>query len=305
MVKICLDAGHGGSDSGAVGNGRLEKDYTLKITLGIGNKLMSEYDNVQVVYTRTSDVYVSLEERANISNRNKCDYFASSHVNSGGGYGVETFAHNNSTKGKQFANVVQNEMVNRGLVTRNRGVKTANFAVLRLTNCPAILIENHFIDNANDMTFLDENLDKIISAQTESIANYIGATRKNKVTLTELPLDFSEHFYLLTYPDVADAVKRGDCESGRSHYMSNGASEGREYKPKLPSDFTEVGYLINNKDVADAVNRGDYRSGSAHWYQYGFSESRKYTLDKTNDVDLDKLKNSIIESIENIFKNQN
>jgi len=71
-------------------------------------------------------------------------------------------------------------MVTNGLVTRDRGVKTANFAVLRRTKCPSILIENHFIDNAADMEFLDANLNKIIEVQANSILDFIGVGNKEE-----------------------------------------------------------------------------------------------------------------------------
>lgn len=179
MVKICVDAGHGGKDPGAVGNGRREKDYTLKLALGLGSQLQQH--GINVIYTRTDDRFLELYERADISNNNNCDYFISQHVNSGGGYGVETFAYPTSNKGKEFAQAIQNSMVANRVATRDRGVKTANFAVLRKTKCPAILIENHFIDNAADMEFLDANLKKIIELQAKAILDFIGVSSSIRV----------------------------------------------------------------------------------------------------------------------------
>ncbi len=178
MVKICIDAGHGGYDPGACGNGRQEKDYTLRLALGLGEKLQQQ--GVNIIYTRTDDRFLELSERANISTINNCDYFLSQHVNSGGGYGVETFAYPTSNKGKDFAQAIQSSMVTNGLVTRDRGVKTANFAVLRGTKCPSILIENHFIDNSADMEFLDANLNKIIEVQAKAVLDFIGVGYKEE-----------------------------------------------------------------------------------------------------------------------------
>lgn len=178
MVKICIDAGHGGKDPGAVGNGRQEKEYTLKLSSGLGMKL-HQY-GIDVVYTRTDDRFLDLLERADISNNNNCDYFISQHVNSSGGYGVETFAYPTSNRGKELAQVIQNFMVSNGLVTRDRGVKTASFAVLRKTKCPAILIENHFIDNSADMEFLDANFNRIVEAQAKAILGFIGDSYKEE-----------------------------------------------------------------------------------------------------------------------------
>ncbi len=92
--KIILDAGHGGTDSGKVAHGRKEKDIALEITKKVG-ALLAFDSNIQVVFTRSVDVFVTLKERANIANRNDADLFVSIHCNSAGNnfspYGTETF----------------------------------------------------------------------------------------------------------------------------------------------------------------------------------------------------------------------
>ncbi|MED3783451.1 N-acetylmuramoyl-L-alanine amidase [Geobacillus stearothermophilus] len=151
MVKIMLDAGHGGKDSGAVGNGLREKDLTLNIVKKIGN-LLNDYEGVEVHYTRTDDRFLELSERAAIANKLKADYFISVHINAGGGTGFESYIFNNTKDAKTIAyqNVIHAEIMKGiGNVT-DRGKKRANYAVLRETHMPAILTENLFIDNAND-----------------------------------------------------------------------------------------------------------------------------------------------------------
>ena len=78
--KIVLDAGHGGEDPGAVWQGRNEKDDTLKLTLAVGEIL--ENNGFDVVYTRTTDVYQTPFEKAQIANRSGADFFVSIHRNS-------------------------------------------------------------------------------------------------------------------------------------------------------------------------------------------------------------------------------
>lgn len=85
MAKIFIDPGHGGSDPGAVGNGIQEKDITLRIATMIRDMLVSEYEDVTVRMSRTSDETVSLSERSNAANAWGADYFVSVHVNAGGG----------------------------------------------------------------------------------------------------------------------------------------------------------------------------------------------------------------------------
>jgi N-acetylmuramoyl-L-alanine amidase len=150
-VKFVLDAGHGGRDSGAVGNGLREKDLTLKIVKHIG-RLLSEYEGIEVHYTRTDDRFLELSERAAIANKLKADYFISVHINAGGGTGFESYIYNGQVSSATIAyqNVIHGEIMRAiGNVT-DRGKKRANYAVLRETCMPAVLTENLFIDNPND-----------------------------------------------------------------------------------------------------------------------------------------------------------
>lgn len=79
---IVIDAGHGGHDSGTVGSTVKEKDIVLKIALKVGNYIKENIEDVKVIYTRDSDKFIDLSERANIANRNHADVFISVHANS-------------------------------------------------------------------------------------------------------------------------------------------------------------------------------------------------------------------------------
>ena len=79
---IVLDAGHGGHDAGAVGSFSKEKDINLKVTLEVGRLLAANCPGIKVIYTRKTDVFIPLDRRANIANRNKADLFVSIHTNS-------------------------------------------------------------------------------------------------------------------------------------------------------------------------------------------------------------------------------
>lgn len=82
LFKLYLDPGHGGTDSGAIGNGLQEKDLTLDIALRIRTLLLNNYENVDVNMSRETDVFVSLAERTNAANNWQADYFLSIHINS-------------------------------------------------------------------------------------------------------------------------------------------------------------------------------------------------------------------------------
>lgn len=95
VKTVVLDAGHGGDDPGARGAaGSYEKFITLQVVLLLGKKIETAFPDVKVIYTRKTDVFIPLFERAGIANRNKADLFISVHCNSSSSrtpYGTETF----------------------------------------------------------------------------------------------------------------------------------------------------------------------------------------------------------------------
>lgn len=100
---VVLDAGHGGHDSGNLGNGYKEKNIALNVTLEVGKEL-EKNKNIKVIYTRKTDVFVELHERANIANRADADLFVSIHCNahSSQASGTETFVLGEKNTGRNF-----------------------------------------------------------------------------------------------------------------------------------------------------------------------------------------------------------
>ncbi|WP_178988839.1 N-acetylmuramoyl-L-alanine amidase family protein [Winogradskyella schleiferi] len=100
---VVLDAGHGGHDSGNIGNGHSEKNIALKVTLEVGKEL-AKNPNIKVIYTRKTDVFVELHERANIANKADADLFVSIHCNahSSQASGTETFVLGEKNTGRNF-----------------------------------------------------------------------------------------------------------------------------------------------------------------------------------------------------------
>lgn len=94
VKTVVIDAGHGGKDPGALGKHIKEKDVVLAIALKTGAYIRNAYPDVKVIYTRETDVFLPLHERAEIANKNKADLFISIHANSlpnSPAYGTETF----------------------------------------------------------------------------------------------------------------------------------------------------------------------------------------------------------------------
>ena len=175
---VVLDAGHGGSDSGATSSGRKEKDYTLRTTLATSEYLRKK--GINVVLTRSNDTYISLATRAEISNKVRPELFTSIHYNSynGSANGTEVYYNVRDKNGgvtKTAATKVLNKIVskfkfnNRGIKTKTNSSGTDYYAVLRQNKYPAMLIECAFIDNAKDMKKLDSN------SEIKSLGEAIGA----------------------------------------------------------------------------------------------------------------------------------
>lgn len=186
-----LDAGHGGKDPGAMHNGRNEKDDNLKIALAVGERL--ERSGEKVLYTRTDDTFLELSERADKANSAGSDYFVSFHRNSADtvGRGVEVYYYSKLTAAStaaRLASPVQTALVSCGF--RDRGVKSANFAVLRQTSMPAILIELGFINNDSENAKLDAELDSIADAIASALLSFVGKALipvTTNPTTTEVP----------------------------------------------------------------------------------------------------------------------
>ncbi len=170
-TKIVVDAGHNGlTDPGAVYEGRLESDDTLRLAMAVGNILARNgYD---VVYTRTGDLAQSVTQKAQLANDADADLFISLHRNMGtypGQYdGVQTLVYDLGGEKLAMAEAVNENLEALGF--RNINVEARpDLAVLRRTEMPSILVEVGFIDSEKDNQLFDSRFNEIAQAIADGV----------------------------------------------------------------------------------------------------------------------------------------
>ena len=181
--RIALDAGHGGSDPGAVYKGRQEKDDTLDLTLAVGDILKK--NGIDVYYTRTTDEYETPFKKATDANNSGADLFVSIHRNSSENTnqysGVETLVYSDTGLKAEVARNINNQLEDAGF--KNLGVdERKNLVVLKRTKMPAVLVEVGFINNDKDNYLFDEEFDSIAQAIADGILESIPSGRPGNTT---------------------------------------------------------------------------------------------------------------------------
>ena len=181
--RIALDAGHGGSDPGAVYKGRQEKDDTLDLTLAVGDILKK--NGIDLYYTRTTDEYETPFKKATDANNSGADLFVSIHRNSSENpnqySGVETLVYSDTGLKAEVARNINNQLEDAGF--KNLGVdERKNLVVLKRTKMPAVLVEAGFINNDKDNYLFDEEFDSIAQAIADGILESIPSGRPGNTT---------------------------------------------------------------------------------------------------------------------------
>ncbi|MFT0803539.1 N-acetylmuramoyl-L-alanine amidase [Bacillus swezeyi] len=163
MSIIVIDAGHGGKDGGATGNGLIEKNLALEMVLNVEEQLKTR-KGVKVHLTRKSDVFVPLNERASKANELNSNLFVSFHHNAGGGTGFESYIYPGlkNTLTEKIQQVMHKKVMSFMKLYNipDRGQKEADFVVLKKTKMPAILLENLFLDSIQDAALLKDSIFK-------------------------------------------------------------------------------------------------------------------------------------------------
>ncbi|MDD5828562.1 MAG: N-acetylmuramoyl-L-alanine amidase [Lachnospira sp.] len=177
---VAIDAGHGGSDYGAIYNGRNEKDDNLKLAMAVGKIL--ENNSVDVFYIRTTDEYETPFKKATDANNSNADYFISIHRNSSatpGEYnGVQSLVFDDSGIKAQIARNINKNLTDIGF--KDLGVdERPNLVVLKRTKMPAVLVEAGFINNEKDNRLFDDNFDAIAQGIADGILQSIMPSKNN------------------------------------------------------------------------------------------------------------------------------
>lgn len=166
---IVIDAGHGGSDNGAVYGNFTEKDITLSIAKEI-QKLSANQGQYEVILVRNEDTYPSLSERTNQINKLNPEMVFSLHVNTSiqeetSKHGTEIYVQN-AENSKKLAGKIYKKFKVRKIEERN------NLHMLRETKAPAVLIELGFLNNSSDRAYItSENGQKEIAQKFVDIIN--------------------------------------------------------------------------------------------------------------------------------------
>ena len=178
MKKVFIDAGHGGNDTGAIGNNLREKDITLSTSKLIELELKQQ--GIEVLLSRSNDSYLTLSERTNKANRWGADVLVSIHCNDAenkSAQGIETYCYKFSYR--KLADNVHNELINAKLYTKNRGVKEGNLHMVRESKMSACLVELAFIGNSQDAELLRTKQNDYAKSIAKGICKDLGVSWKD------------------------------------------------------------------------------------------------------------------------------
>lgn len=177
--KVYVGIGHGGYDSGAVGNGFKEKNLTLSIGKYC-NERLKQY-GIETKISRTTDCDSSINSKVAASNAFKADVCMDIHINAGGGDGSEVYYSHVSPNGKKLAQSIVDATLairqnTRGIKTRVDDDGTDYFGMIRMTDAPAVLVECAFIDNATDIQIINTEAKRKVFgyAIADGVAKYLG-----------------------------------------------------------------------------------------------------------------------------------
>lgn len=250
MATVMLDAGHGGYDNGAGFEGRREKDDTLNLVLAIGNIL--ENNGVDVLYTRTTDVYQSPNEKANIANRSDASYFVSIHRNSSpqpNTYsGVQTLVYADAGIPALFAQNINRELEKVGYADLGTSVRP-NLAVLRGTDMPAALVEVGFINTEQDNRLFDLKFPETAQAIADGILQTIQGANIESSEVETYSLELGIFMHQKNAQNLARILQEEGYDSyieivNNCYRVGHGSFQSRQEAQKKKEELFERDYEV-------------------------------------------------------------
>lgn len=210
--RVYVGIGHGGYDSGAVGNGFKEKDLTLSIGKYC-NERLKQY-GIETKISRTTDCDSSINSKVAASNAFNADVCMDIHINAGGGDGSEVYYSHTSAPGKKLAQSIVDAMSaigqnTRGIKTRLSSSGNDYFGMIRDTNAPAVLVECAFIDNKTDLVIIDTEAERKVFgyAIADGVAKYLGVKLSTSKPTTSSTTTTTAK---IEAPDIGGYLKEGD-----------------------------------------------------------------------------------------------
>lgn len=212
--RVYVGIGHGGYDSGAVGNGFKEKDLTLSIGKYC-NERLKQY-GIETKISRTTDCDSSIKSKVAASNAFKANVCMDIHINAGGGDGSEVYYSHVSPNGKKLAQSIVDATL--AIRQNTRGIKvrldkdgTDYYGMIRETDAPAVLVECAFIDNATDIQIINTEAKRKAFgyAIADGVAKYLGVKMPStsKPTTPSKPTTATVK---IEAPNLKDYLKEGD-----------------------------------------------------------------------------------------------
>lgn len=267
-VVVVIDPGHGGNNEGTKENGALEKAMTLKTAMAMYDEL-KKYDNVEVYLTRSTDVGMTIEQRAAFAASVNADFLFSIHYNASLShelYGSEVWIslyEPYQAYGYQFGCVQMETMQDMGLFLRGVKTRPGNNGDYYGIICesvalsvPAVIIEHCHVDNPNDTSYCDsdEDLEAFGRADALSVAKYFG------LYSTELGVDYSDY-----------GTRLADTSTGGNLQLS--ANDTTE--PDVCSiELRDIDY--DTGDISIELSAADY-DGMLLYYDYSIDGGKTYT----------------------------
>lgn len=298
LTGVVIDPGHGGTDSGAIGNNQKEKDYSLKISKYMYDRFKEL--GIPVAITRDTDKTLSPTERVN----NILSFFGndpnviviSNHLNSGGGSGAEVIyaLRNNNTLANNILDNIKNtgQKVRRTYQRRLPSNMTKDYYFIHRNtgNTEPLIVEYGFIDDKNNIDFLNNNYQELAEAVIKAIMNYKGLPYIPPVgsSVSTYTVKKGDTLYSIAnkYNTTVDNLKE------QNNLTSNTLSIGQILKI-IPTKLTED-YVIKNKDTLYSI-ANKYNTTVDYLKELNNLTTNVLTIGNTIKVPIGKITENIIE----------